>query len=1119
MQPNFTLKKLGFVSLRVFALAMLIGLTAQSSFSQAKPTREKVTPQQQAEREAQKLERYNARALAAKADNDAGLPNQIIQNQTPRTEAVCQTYNGALLPGDLTMPDRLNRGGAEAGNCTTPYTLAAPFGGLGYFYDTYTYTNTTGLTQCGTFNLTTTDVTNANIAFGLWDGSFNPLSLPTNSIAHPGLSTGTPAGPLQLQKTINAGQTIVIVVWSANPSSGASGTAANYQVTVEFPLCSSAPCTGTPAPGNTLSTATTACPGINFTLSLQNATAGAGVTYQWQSGPSMTGPWTPIAGATSPSLVRNHTAATYYRCNVTCSGNTGSSTPVLVALTPPSGCYCIPPPVDCTDNDEIIRVRISTLDNASGCSAGPPAGYGDYTNTVAAPNVQAGAPNTITVDYKTLWSKSGAVWIDYDHSGSFEANEYTSTGSGAGTVAQLIADINIPPSALSGITRMRVRTRFGTGGFGNTQACTNPSAFGETEDYNVNILPCVPVTISSSPVNRTIQCSGNTTFTVTAAGTNPTYQWEYRPNSATVWQLVTNGGIYSGASTATLTLSDVPTTYNGYQYRAIVTGGCSAPDFTSTATLTVGPLIAVVSPASATICTGTIQKLSLTNAASPVTQTFTASAGLPIAITNNATGYKNSIPVALPAGSVISKVDVKFSIPDHTWAGDLSVVLQAPNNQVLNLDYQISGTGVGPTTGMVNTNISSAGTVALGTQTNLWTGTFKADAAVGPADAGPTTLPAPSTATWSSLYTVPSGNWTLGVRDSFAGDDGTLTAWSITITYGAAATGVWTGQANTMWLDPLATIPYVPGSLQNTIYVNPTSSTNYSVVYSTATPCTSPATVVPVTVVNPVGAIVAPANTAVCVGGTTSFTSTAAGGPVTRQWQVSVDGGVTWSNISGQTGSTLTLSNVTQLMNNNRYRANYTAAPCLGSTASAAATLKVNKLPIVAITAPDLTLTPPSNGNTVVTATSDTAAAANGWAWTLNGSPISGTTNTQGVGIDQIGTYQATVTDKNGCMGSSNLLVIGSEPSDRLWIYPNPTDGQFQVRYYFQSSTVNESRIVSIFNAIGQLVTTKKFFLPFGTAPYLRMDFDLTAMAPGTYVVKVAHEYTGKVVSGLVVVQ
>src|SRR5690606_37412860 len=43
------------------------------------------------------------------------------------------------------------------------------------------------------------------------------------------------------------------------------------------------PCSGTPAPGNTITSANPVCPAVGATLSLQNATSGSGVTYQWQS--------------------------------------------------------------------------------------------------------------------------------------------------------------------------------------------------------------------------------------------------------------------------------------------------------------------------------------------------------------------------------------------------------------------------------------------------------------------------------------------------------------------------------------------------------------------------------------------------------------------------------------------------------------------------------------------------------------------------------------------------------------------------------------------------------------------------------------------------------------------
>ncbi|MBI4646464.1 MAG: hypothetical protein HY738_07685, partial [Bacteroidia bacterium] len=68
-----------------------------------------------------------------------------------------------------------------------------------------------------------------------------------------------------------------------------------------FTVIAAIPCTGTPNPGNTLSTVSSACSGINFTLSLQNNVAAIGITYQWQSSPDNS-TWTNISGATDAIL-------------------------------------------------------------------------------------------------------------------------------------------------------------------------------------------------------------------------------------------------------------------------------------------------------------------------------------------------------------------------------------------------------------------------------------------------------------------------------------------------------------------------------------------------------------------------------------------------------------------------------------------------------------------------------------------------------------------------------------------------------------------------------------------------------------------------------------------------
>ncbi len=880
-----------------------------------------------------------------------------------------------------------------------------------------------------------------------------------------------------------------------------------------------APCAGAPTPGQTVATPASVCPGINFTLTLPSLPPLSGYSYQWQS--SLTGvpaSFANIAGATNSTLTTNQAVATYYRCNVSCGANTGASTPVQVTMNPPTSCYCVAGSPDVTF-EKISRVQFNTIDN-------PSTGQNSYQNfTAISTNVIQLQTIPITVTISGAFSSDVVrVWIDFNQNGSFSdpGELVTTTPAGLGP---LTGNITIPVTSSLGPTRMRVRL-YDSGFDPNPGPCGNTS-FGEVEDYTVNIQPCVQGVFTTQPANSTIQCSNTTSFTVAATGSALSFYWEYRINASSPWLNVPNAAPYSGVNTTTLTLTNVSQAFNGYQYRAVMQGPCTAVDFSNAATLTVNPLVATVNPASATICTGTIQQLTITNVtSSPTTQTFSSGAiNIPIPDANQA-GISHSIPVNLPVGSIITNVVVRYSIPAHTWAGDLVVALKAPNNRVVNLDYFITTTGFGPTLSgaFVNTTFSQAASNALSSGTPPYTNTFKVDGQVaatvnGPS--GPTGMAATHPQLqdlWNSVQPG-NGNWTLGVYDGFGGDVGNLTAWSMDITYVAPvfASGVWTANPaapNTMFTDPAALNAYVAGTPLTTIYVKPTVNTVYSVVVTTGTPCVSAPTLVPVNVTNPVSAVVNPTNKVACVGTTTTFTASASGGPLTYQWQVSVNGGVSFSDISGATNASLVLSNVTQLMNNNQYRVRITATPC-NTITSGIATLTINPLPTVSLSASDLNLVP--GGTSTVTVASSPAGAS--YSWTLDGSTIAGATGSSVIAdIDHLGEYRAKVTDVNGCVNTTAPLLIGAEASDRLWIYPNPSSGQFQVRLYY-GGDLSEKRVVSIYNAQGQLITKKEFALDIVPTPYMKMDFDLTKQGPGVYVVKVAHKYSGKITSGLVVIQ
>jgi hypothetical protein len=149
----------------------------------------------------------------------------------------------------------------------------------------------------------------------------------------------------------------------------------------------------------------------------------------------------------------------------------------------------------------------------------------------------------------------------------------------------------------------------------------------------------------------------------------------------------------------------------------------------------------------------------------------------------------------------------------------------------------------------------------------------------------------------------------------------------------------------------------------------------------------------------------------VCAGNEVTFTSAVSGTPTpTVQWQVSTNG-TSWSNISGATNSTLTLS-VTTSDNNKRYRAVWSNSQ--GTVNSNAAILTVNALP----SAPLVNVVN-NCGNSVLT--------ANGVTGTLLWN--TGAT-TPSITVVASGTYTVTQT-VNGCTSAagSAVAVPNSTPS------------------------------------------------------------------------------------------
>lgn len=123
------------------------------------------------------------------------------------------------------------------------------------------------------------------------------------------------------------------------------GTGTRDRLAIDDITVSSSPeslCSGTPTPGNTNATVNPVVSGGTTVLSLQNATSGSGVSYQWQSSTtSATTGFSNISGATSATYTATVTAKTWYRCVVTCGGNSGTSNAVEInIISPPANDLC-----------------------------------------------------------------------------------------------------------------------------------------------------------------------------------------------------------------------------------------------------------------------------------------------------------------------------------------------------------------------------------------------------------------------------------------------------------------------------------------------------------------------------------------------------------------------------------------------------------------------------------------------------------------------------------------------------------------------------------------------------------------------------------------------------------
>jgi|GEM_PF-2282518 len=202
-------------------------------------------------------------------------------------------------------------------------------------------------------------------------------------------------------------------------------------------------------------------------------------------------------------------------------------------------------------------------------------GNSGTTNMVFTVTLSAASASTVSADYATADGTAAA------------GSDYTSTTGTLNIAAgQTTGTISVP---IIGDTAYEQDETFYVN-LSNASGATISDAQGLGTILNDDAEGTAPV-VSTDPDNQTITYGANASFTAAATGTpSPTVQWQVSTDGGSNFNNISNGGVYSGATTITLNLTKPSVSYSGYKYRAVFTNGISPDATTGAAALTVTPL-------------------------------------------------------------------------------------------------------------------------------------------------------------------------------------------------------------------------------------------------------------------------------------------------------------------------------------------------------------------------------------------------------------------------------------------------------------------------------------------------------------------------------------------------
>ena len=140
---------------------------------------------------------------------------------------------------------------------------------------------------------------------------------------------------------------------------------------------------------------------------------------------------------------------------------------------------------------------------------------------------------------------------------------------------------------------------------GNQYRCVLTNVCGSVNTTAATLTVNSSITVTTNPTSQTVCEATNVSFSAAAAGSGLSYQWQVSTDGGATFNNVAAAAPYSGTTSATMTITGVPPTFNNYRYRCVITNGVCTPGITTAATLTVNTFPSITSqPANLTICEG-----------------------------------------------------------------------------------------------------------------------------------------------------------------------------------------------------------------------------------------------------------------------------------------------------------------------------------------------------------------------------------------------------------------------------------------------------------------------------------------------------------------------------------